>query len=426
MANIKFFIKKAGNPTTIYLRFSVSRDVLLRKSTSLQINSQFFNSKTGKIKNTEDFTEKGELENKLENLRAFIINSFNEDSQKGIVFNNEWLGFKIDKFFNRTKEDNLTLLEDYAKHYIEKLPTKANPNGTYGVSRTTIVKYTTILRKIQSYEKSRNKKFRLSEVNIKFRDDFLLFLLGEERLGKNTAGRYIKFVKTICLDAKRNGLKVSDQLESVRGFSVKAEKIVLTFKELELIEKTNFTDDKLSNAKDWLIMGCYLGQRVSDLLRLKKENILVKGNISVIEIVQQKTKKKVSVLLHPKVLSLLEKRNGHFPKIYSENQESNKSFFNLHIKKVAFQAGLTELIQGGKVNPKTRRKESDIYPKWQLVTSHICRRSFATNYYGNIPTPLLINITGHSTEKEFLNYIGKASIDYAEQLSKYWEIENIL
>ena len=34
------------------------------------------------------------------------------------------------------------------------------------------------------------------------------------------------------------------------------------------------------------------------------------------------------------------------------------------------------------------------------------RRSFASNYYGKIETPLLMNITGHSKESAFLTYIG--------------------
>jgi hypothetical protein len=34
------------------------------------------------------------------------------------------------------------------------------------------------------------------------------------------------------------------------------------------------------------------------------------------------------------------------------------------------------------------------------------RCSFASNYYGKIETPPLMNITGHSKERTFLSYIG--------------------
>ena len=33
-------------------------------------------------------------------------------------------------------------------------------------------------------------------------------------------------------------------------------------------------------------------------------------------------------------------------------------------------------------------------------------KSFASNYYGKIETPLLMNIIGHSKESNFLTYIG--------------------
>jgi hypothetical protein len=34
------------------------------------------------------------------------------------------------------------------------------------------------------------------------------------------------------------------------------------------------------------------------------------------------------------------------------------------------------------------------------------RRSFASNYYGKIEKPMLMNIKGHSKESTFLTYIG--------------------
>jgi integrase len=69
-------------------------------------------------------------------------------------------------------------------------------------------------------------------------------------------------------------------------------------------------------------------------------------------------------------------------------------------------AGISEVVRGFKNNPKTRRKEVVEGPKYEFVTSHIMRRSFASNYYGKIETPLLMNITGHTKESTFLTYIG--------------------
>lgn len=38
--------------------------------------------------------------------------------------------------------------------------------------------------------------------------------------------------------------------------------------------------------------------------------------------------------------------------------------------------------------------------------THIMRRSFASNFYEEIETPLLMKITGHTKESTFLTYIG--------------------
>ena len=80
--------------------------------------------------------------------------------------------------------------------------------------------------------------------------------------------------------------------------------------------------------------------------------------------------------------------------------------FNKQIKALCKMVGIDELVSGFKNNPKTRRKEIVEAPKYEFITLHIMRRSFASNYYGKIEIPLLMNITGHSKESTFLTYIG--------------------
>src|SRR5690606_30735814 len=105
------------------------------------------------------------------------------------------------------------------------------------------------------------------------------------------------------------------------------------------------------------------------------------------------------------VLDILNKRDGEFPRRISDQR------YNDYIKEVAKRAGLNKPIEGG--IRKDNRKVMGKYPKWQLVTSHIGRRSFATNFYGKLPTTYLKDITGHGTEQMLLAYIGKTSKDTA-------------
>ena len=75
--------------------------------------------------------------------------------------------------------------------------------------------------------------------------------------------------------------------------------------------------------------------------------------------------------------------------------------FNLDIKVICKLAVINGLVNGYKNNPSRRRKELVMAPKYEFITSHI-RRSFASNYLGEIETPLLMNITGHVKENNFL------------------------
>jgi integrase len=117
-----------------------------------------------------------------------------------------------------------------------------------------------------------------------------------------------------------------------------------------------------------------------------------------IDILQQKTKKAVAVgVADPLVIKLLE---NEIPRKVSQ------VVFNKQMKALCKMARIDGLVSGFKNNPKTRRKEIVVAPKYEFVTSPIMRRSFASNYYGKIETPILMNITGHSKESTFLTYIG--------------------
>ena len=135
-----------------------------------------------------------------------------------------------------------------------------------------------------------------------------------------------------------------------------------------------------------------------NLLKLSPDNLRKAPTGLCIDNLQQRTKKAVTVgLADSLVIKILE---NEFPKTLSQLA------FNKQIKMICKIAGIDEVLRGFKNNPKTRRKEVLTAPKYEFVTSHIMRRSFASNYYGKIETPLLMNITGHSKESKFLTYIG--------------------
>ena len=188
----------------------------------------------------------------------------------------------------------------------------------------------------------------MKDIGLKFSNELAKYFFDVDKLSRNSAGRYLKYLKTVCRDAKNNGIETHPQLEQIKGFSEPGAKVFLAPDELEKIENTTFEREALRNAKNWLIVGCYIGQRVSDLLILTKENIKVRNGLELIELTQKKTRKRVAIPLHPKVKNILYENKRNFPDKISDQK------FNKHIKDICKLAEINDLVTGG-TTPKRGR-----------------------------------------------------------------------
>lgn len=426
MARIKFILQGKSSNSQIYLRLSISKYVSFKRKTGYSIDYKDWSKSTGFPKTNDPFNKNLKVD--LKNLEVFVEKELNISNSNAVDITSLWLKDAITKFLGKSEVKELDYLVDYTKQYIERLKNKSNSNGQKGVSEATIKKRTTILNKIVKFQNYTKRKLKVKDVDLKFREEFIDFLDTEEKLSEGTIGKYLKEVKTICFDAQKNNIDVSSQLIHFKGFNVDSIRVTLSFDEIQKIQNTKFEDKYLEWAKKWLIIGCYTGQRVSDLMRMNKNMIEKYREYEFIVLTQKKTKKIVQIPIHKEVKSILDSLDGNFPDVFSKNESSNSTLLNKYLKLVCKEAKLTYLIEGKLRNKETERLEIGEYPKFKLVSSHICRRSFATNFYAKekYPTPLLMNITGHSTEKMFLNYIGKKPIDYGLQLAKIWDNEKYI
>lgn len=425
MATIKFILQGKSKTTQIYLRLSLSKNISFKRKTGYTIDSKEWSQSTGYPK--QNNTSNKNLKVDLKKLETFIESNLNKSNSDGIEITSLWLKETIECYFGKSEEIELDYLIPFTKKHIESLKYASTKYGKKGVSVGTIKKRTTVLNKLIKFEEKSRRKLKVKEVDLNFREKFIDFLDKEEKLSEGTIGKYLKVVKTICFDAQKNGVEVSSKLIHFKGFSAETYKITLSFNEIEKIQIAKLNNSVLKDARDWLIIGCYTGQRVSDLLRMNVSMIESIHGFEFIVLHQKKTGKLVQIPVHPKVKEILNANKGEFPKVFSSNEGSNSALFNKYLKAICEIAGLTKLTKGKLRNKETERTEVGEYPKYKLVSSHICRRSFASNFYAEekYPTPLLMNITGHATEKMFLSYIGKKPIDYGVQLAKIWQNEKI-
>jgi len=419
MATVKFFLKGSNNPSTIYVRFRHGRKFDFTKSTSLLINPKYWNNAKGSVKQVSAFQDKLNLQTDLNKLNNHLLNTFNLAYADGEVISSDWLNNTINKHFNQSQGFDLNLFSNYAEHFHNNLMNKVQNNGKTGVTKATFAKYKTVIGKVNEFQKLRKKKLKVSDIDSKFHKDFIYFLHNTQKLNFNTTGKYLVFVKTICLDAKKYGIKISKDIENGNFKPTKEDVSFVTLSENEItqIKNKDFKDlPYLENAKQWLIIGLWTGARVSDLLNFTIDNV----NNGFIEYTSKKTGQKIILPLHKDVKDILTANSGEFPRKIS-NQK-----YNDYIKKVCELAEINQLVKGSKnvkIKDKVWRKVKGEYLKHELVSTHICRRSFATNHYGKLPTPVIMAVTGHTTEKMFLRYIGKSAKDNANELQKFWEIQ---
>lgn len=423
MSSIKFFTRSKTDTSQIYIRFIVGFRNEYQAKTGLKILISDWSREKGLPK--QNNPENKRITTQLKGLETHILNSYNSDYSKGVIFSKDWLSENINSFFNRieVKEDDSVFL-----NYLQNFTDFKKSTASY--TDCTLRKYNNLKDRFQQYQKKNKKTFLLQDVSSKVLIDFKNFLISECDLMETTATRFIKNLKTVLFDAEQNGKSIHYQ---IRGFSTGTTnteyKVFLSFDEIEKIKEVQSINTDWNIAKDWLVLGCYVGQRVSDLLRMNKRMIYTKtdseGNsFRFIEIKQQKTREKVVIPIHDEVEAILEKYNGDFPPSFAANFDSNAVLFNRHIKKVAELAGLHEIIKGKVYNEEKKKNEIVETEKCYLISSHVCRRSFATNFYGNkqFTTPQLMAITGHKTESMFLNYIGKTADDWAMQTAKTFKI----
>ena len=420
MATLKFTVRGASNPSTIYARFTDGRKLHIIAKTDFLINPEFWDEVKSTPKQKANNPEKLNLGIELGKLNTKIFQEYEKDKGTGIQFNKEWLELVIAKFKNPLLEQKTEYLKDLIEAYQTEMKTKSNSKTGKPIAKLTIVSYNTTLARLQKFEEHKKKRYLISDVDLTFKADFIKFESEKLLLSQNSIAKNIRQIKTVCLDASDKGFTISEQVRS-RKFYLKEEEtlfVTITESEIELIKKFKGVD-YLQNARDWLIIGCWTGSRVSDLMQFTNDNIQIttKGQ-KFIRYTQSKTNKQVDIPIHSDVNEILE-RLGNFPRPISDQR------FNEWIKIVCLKSGLVQEVHGARQNSKTHRKEVGTFQKWELVRSHTCRRSFATNHYNKLPNKLIMAVTGHSTEKMLLNYIGETENEHLSDFLSVWNTPKV-
>lgn len=403
MPSFSYRIKsKDDKQVSIYISFRPQNSKSVFSRTGFTVHpSQWSNSK----KRAKPVSvELKNLNNKLSELEIFLADRLNEDINLGVEITNKWLKKQIDRFNNKVPTTDLSYLLNLMDDQIGNLHLKKAKDGSMGLKKNTVKGYKDFRRVLEDYETYIDSNVKINEFGKEEFDGFVKWLSEDKNYAKGEIGRKIKRLKGLLKYGAGKGLKLGISLEAIDNeYSYKTKKYINVISEDEFFKILNLKGlpPYLENVRRWLLIGLNIGQRISDLQKIIKQDIRYDSDgIALIDVVQVKGEEPVTipVILNPLIDILKHK----FPYPISDQK------FNDYMKEVCKRAGIDQIVKGYKMNPTTMRKELVEAPKYELLASHDMRRSFATYHFDKgVSVNLIMKITGHKRESTFYEYIGR-------------------
>ncbi len=421
MAKFNFNLRKPSSkeetPINLVIRWNNLRLVY---PTFERINPKYWNTKEQLAREVQAFPKYSEFNTRLKKLKTDAEDVFrkylndNENRPPTPQELKEALNNRIKK--EPQKKD----LFSFIKQFIEEAELRTNDNTGKTIARSTIQVYKRTLELLQEYGAMKRKRIDFDTIDLDFYYDFTGYLTRDKGFETNTVGKTIKTLKTFLNEATERELNTNLKFKSKR-FKVLREEtdsIYLTEQELEDLHSLDLSKNrKLERARDLFLVGCWTGLRFSDLVNIKPENIV--GDY--IEITTIKTGRAVVIPLHNTVKEIMSRYDtpNHLPPGLS-NVNLNKYIKDVGEMVESLNVEVPYTNKNGSLSATTTKK------KYELITTHTARRSFATNLYNKgLNTITIRAITGHKDDKAFLRYIKVTPKDQARKLEAFWKTESL-
>jgi integrase len=170
----------------------------------------------------------------------------------------------------------------------------------------------------------------------------------------------------------------------------------------------------LERVRDVFLFLCFTGLRYSDVAKLTRQDV----KAGFIQIVTQKTADGIRIELNRHAQAILDRyKDIKFDRDKALPVISNPKM-NEYLKELGQICELNEHQRIVYFKGNTRHEE--VYPKWQLLTTHCGRRSFVVNALRlGIPSEVIIRWTGHSDFKAMKPYVKIVDELKEREMSKF-------
>lgn len=226
-----------------------------------------------------------------------------------------------------------------------------------------------------------------------------------ERVTQSSARTYFAVFKAILRRYEDDAPICREYADILKAKNEKPIKTFLTMKELAQLEGVEPESANEQYVLDVFLIGAYTGMRVSDAMEVSEEN-MANGFISYVSI---KTGMQA-------VIPMKKGIDERIRRVQANECDMPVMTYNRIIRRLCQRAGITERV---KVFKAGEHKKGE---KWEYVSSHTARCSFATNLsIMGVPLIQVSRCMGHSRTEMTERYIVPTRIEFSPKALKYFQ-----
>lgn len=264
------------------------------------------------------------------------------------------------------------------------------------------------------------------DLNLNTLNQFKAYLQEEEELSDNTLETYVGILRGMLKYSTRYQVPVPPDFNWLETRSAgDVVRPILSHQNIASIREASLQQIKeqaygtsllkteaLESTRWYFMMACGTGLRYSDLWQLITPKINTIDGINCLEVLQQKTKRRVQVPMSDDTYYLLKNP-------VSKEKPVDLYNYNQILKPIGQAARLEDpVVVGSYYNGQFI---SDTVPLYDTLSSHMARRSFATLMtQGGCPTRILQEIMGHKSINATEKYAQLSDSTVAHQAVAAW------
>jgi site-specific recombinase XerD len=390
MASISFFLKdnNTSKKTRVIAKLTDGRNIQIRISTNHSVFPKHWSKTNNNVLSAE--SNSAAINRDLKQLKEKILEIYTDAKINGIIATKEYITDIL-----KPKEVAKVVDNDFWNLFNVFCNEKE-----YQTATGTQQKYQTLKKHLTGFEAKRNISIKFDQITVKMLNEFNSYLI-EKGLNQNSASKNIKIFKVFLNWTILN--KYNKSME-FKDFKAKGTPDTLkpVFSENDLSKLRSFNHPEknyLNNVRDLLLLSCLTGLRYSDYSKISKEHLIKLNETTYnLRMMQQKTSDYVEIPLTVEAYEIINSLiEGNLRPI--SNQK-----INTYVKELCMLSEINEPFE--KIEFKQNLRVSKNVPKYEIITSHTGRRTFATNLLlKGVAAEIVMEFTGHKDYKSFSKYV---------------------